>query len=411
MARPKSEVRHPRWPPWLVLGALLCAAIVASCGDWGPRDYDSFERGAPGASSNIPVRVLTDTGRPFDGTVAIAAGLGHRLALRQDGTVWAWGNNEFGQVGDGTTTSRRYPVNVAGLSDVIRIAAAFNHSLAVTRDGTVWSWGENHRGQVGDGSHINRSSPVALNLPAPAKAIATGWTSGLAVLEDGTVWGWGDNFWGQLGDGSRTERPSPVQAVGLDGIAEVSLGDFHTLLLDNDRGVWALGENLYGQLGNGTTEERTQPTRVLTAAGEPLSATAITAGAYFSLARMHDGTVSAWGGLGSGPLSSRTGPAGAESNTAEPLSTIDGGVALAAGIKHALSLQPDGTVLAWGDNHAGQLGDGTTTTRDKPTLVVFGTGEPLRGITAISAYRDASLALRSDGTVWAWGDGAAAQSE
>jgi alpha-tubulin suppressor-like RCC1 family protein len=354
---------------------------------------------------------MTEAGLPFSGAVAIATGLGHRLALHQDGTVWAWGNNAFGQLGDGTTTNRGYPVRVAGLSDVITIGAAFNHSLALSRDGTVWSWGENHRGQVGDGTLDSRAVPVAMKLPLPAKAIAAGWTSGLAVLEDGTVWGWGDNFWGQLGDGTRTARASPVQAAGLGGIAAVSLGDFHMLALDSDGGVWALGENMYGQLGDGTTQERTQPARVLTASEEPLSATAVTAGAYFSLARTRDGTVSAWGGLGSGPFSSRTGPAGAESKVAVPVAGVQGSVALVAGMKHALAVQADGTVLAWGDNRAGQLGDGTTIPRDEPTLVMVSTGEPLRGITAVSAYRDGSLALRSDGTVWAWGDGAGALTQ
>jgi alpha-tubulin suppressor-like RCC1 family protein len=150
---------------------------------------------------------------------------------------------------------------------------------------------------------------------------------------------------------------------------------------------------------------------VLTNSSEALNAEAIAAGAYFSLARAKDGTVTAWGGLGSGPLSSRTGPAGAESKVAVPVASLEGSLALAGGRRHALALRSDGTVLAWGENQAGQLGDGTTITRDAPVLVMDGTGAPLRGITAVATYQDGSLALGSDGTVWAWGNGAGSWSE
>jgi alpha-tubulin suppressor-like RCC1 family protein len=385
---------------------MLWALTVAACGEWGPRDYASFERGEPGPSASRPVAVRAETGQPFDGAVAIAIGLGHRLALRADGTVWAWGNNAFGQLGDGTTTHRTSPVRVARLREVVAIGAAFNHSLALTHDGVVWSWGENHRGQLGDGTLVLRPEPVPVILPAPAKAVAAGWTSGVAVLEDETVWGWGDNFWGQLGDGTRTARSAPVPAIGLRGITAVSMGDFHTLALDRDGGVWALGENLYGQLGDGTTQSRAQPARVVTASGDPLLGAAVTAGAYYSLVRMRDGTAWSWGGQGGGPLPSRTGPPGVGSVRAVLLARVEGSIALAGGMNHALALQPDGSVRAWGDNHAGQLGDGTTTAHDRPALVLGPDGAPLDGITAIAAYRDGSLALRSDGTVWAWGAGA-----
>ena len=145
---------------------------------------------------------------------AIAAGGDHSLMLRYDGTVWASGNNGYGQLGDGTTTTRSTPVQVSGLTNITAIAAGWYHSLALRSDGTVWAWGWNGAGQLGDGTTTDRSTPVQVSSLTNITAIAAGAAHSLAIKSDGTVWAWGNNGAGQLGDGTTTYRTTPVQVSG-----------------------------------------------------------------------------------------------------------------------------------------------------------------------------------------------------
>jgi len=194
--------------------------------------------------------------------VQIAGGGHHSLALRNDGTVWAWGRNNYGQLGDGTTTERHTPVQVANLTGVQAIAGGFSHSLALRSDGTVWAWGRNSKGQLGDGTTTNRTTPVqVLNLTG-VQAIAGGFFHSLALKSDGTVWAWGYNHFGQLGDGTTANRTIPVQVADLTGVQAIAAGSDHSLALRNDGTVWAWGWNYLGQLGDGTTANRSIPVQV-----------------------------------------------------------------------------------------------------------------------------------------------------
>ncbi|MCR2806297.1 RCC1 domain-containing protein [Paenibacillus soyae] len=209
----------------------------------------------------------------LDSVVDIAAGHLHSLALRSDGTVWAWGNNDSGQHGvpggltfnDGpyTTTYRHTPVQVQGLDSVVAIAAGYSHSLALKSDGTVWAWGHNSSGQLGDASTTNRFTPVQVTNLGSVTAIAAGSSHSLALKSDGTVWTWGHNASGQLGDGSTTNRSSPVQVSGLDSVSSIGTNDgSHSVAVKSDGTIWAWGANNAGQLGDGTTINRSTPVRV-----------------------------------------------------------------------------------------------------------------------------------------------------
>ena len=159
--------------------------------------------------------------------VAAAGGESFSLAVKSDGTVWAWGYNDFGQLGDGTTTKRLVPVQVAGLSGVVAVAAGKYHSLALKSDGTVWAWGRNYYGQLGDGTTAERHAPVQVSGLSGVLALAAGESHSLAVRSDGTVRAWGNNEDGQLGDGTwglGIYRPVPVQVSGLSGVAAVASG-------------------------------------------------------------------------------------------------------------------------------------------------------------------------------------------
>jgi len=192
----------------------------------------------------------------------------HTMALKSDGTVWAWGYNGSGQLGDGSTTDRYTPVEVSGLSGVMDIAAGDSHSLALKSDGTVWAWGYNGSGQLGDGSTTDRYTPVEVSGLSGVMDIAAGDSHSLALKSDGTVWAWGQNEYGQLGDGTTTQRTTPIQASDLSGVVVIAAGSGHSLAMQLDGTVWAWGINVYGERGNGTSFIQNTPLQVNINLGE-----------------------------------------------------------------------------------------------------------------------------------------------
>ena len=312
--------------------------------------------------------------------------------LKDDGTVWAWGDNYSGQFGDGTTTSSTTPIQASGLLAVTAIAAESDHTVALKNDGTVWTWGSNWNGQLGDGTTTNSPHPIQVPGLSGVVAIAVGRTHTVAQKVDGTVWAWGDNSYGQIGDGTTTLCLSPAPVSGMSGFAAIAVGFYHTVALQDDGTVWAWGENDYGQIGDDTIGRRTTPVKVSGIS----EVAAVAANFGHSVALKDDGTVWGWGSnasgqLGDGSTTSRTTPV-----KASGLSEI---VAITAGLSHTVALKADGTVWAWGDNSFGQLGDGTTTFRRTTPVQVSSLSE----VSAIAAGHGHTVALKNDGTVWAWG--------
>jgi hypothetical protein len=225
---------------------------------WGYNNYGQLGNGTY-SNSNVPVQVSGLTG-----VTAIAWGWWHSLALKNDGTVWAWGYNKQGQLGDGTKTDSNVPVQVSGLTGVTAIAGSWKHSLALKNDGTVWAWGYNGDGQLGNGTNTNSNVPVQVSGLAGITAIAGGYQHSLALKNDGTVWAWGYNGDGQLGNGTNTNSNVPVPVSGLTGITAIAGGGYHSLALKSDGAVWAWGENYSGQLGNGAWGDNSNfPVQVL----------------------------------------------------------------------------------------------------------------------------------------------------
>lgn len=227
---------------------------------WGMNSSGQLGDGT-GLNSEIPVTVAG-----LSGVVAIAAGQEFSLALKADGSVWAWGGNHFGQLGDGTLTGRLTPVQVTGLSSVVAIAtgATSMHGLAVKSDGTVWAWGWNGMGQLGDGTYVDRWNAVQVPGLSGVKSVATGTGHSVAVGIDGAARTWGANMHGQLGTGTMIDTTSPVPVTSLSGITSVSAGQTHTVVLKADGTVWSWGGNSFsGQLGDGTLVDRSSPVQVV----------------------------------------------------------------------------------------------------------------------------------------------------
>jgi alpha-tubulin suppressor-like RCC1 family protein len=207
---------------------------------------------------SLPEKVL-NIGRIID----IAAGDYHSLAIEKGGTIWSWGFNNYGQLGHGNTTfTVDTPRQVQTLTNAIDVDGGFHHSLGIRADSTVWAWGENNYGQLGNGTFNDTSLPVQVKNIDSAIQVAAGSNYSLALKSDGTVWAWGRNTYGQLGDNSTVDRALPVKVKNLNNVVDIAAGNGHAVAVRADGTVWAWGKNNYGQLGNGTTQDDSIPVQV-----------------------------------------------------------------------------------------------------------------------------------------------------
>ncbi len=404
---------------------------------WG--DNTNGQLGAENQYDNQKERAEVGQIPGLSGVTAIAAGPGYALALKNDGTVYAWGDNAYGQLGNGTKTETYVPAQVTGLTDVIQISAGRLHSAAVTEDGSLYMWGNNNRGQLGDGTTDEHLIPVRISgLPAVYEAAAGG--SHTAVAAENGIYAWGDNTYGQLGDGTRTRRFSPVKTNLSGQIQHIAAGLSHTAAVRSDGTVYTWGDNASGQLGDGTVTDSVHPAIV---SGLP-AVQAISAGEAFCAAITEDGEVYTWGDnsygqLGDGTTQSSALPVqtidienveqisagkqhaiavskanalfawGSNSHyqiginrtkSAQPIAVyrLDQIKTAAAGVHHNLAVREDGTVVAWGYNNFGQLGTGTNINYGDPVRI-----PNLTDVQSVAAGYYHSLALKGDGTVYAWG--------
>jgi len=295
---------------------------------------------------------------------AASAGNEHTAAVKTDGTLWTWGCNSFGRLGDGTATNRSSPGTVAGGGTTWCAASAGGfHTAAVKTDGTLWTWGANGYGRLGDGTATNRSSPVTVAGGGTTWCAASaGGFHTAAVKTDGTLWTWGYNARGQLGDGTATNRSSPgTVAGGGNSWCRVSVGRTHAVAIKTDGTLWTWGCNSHGQLGDGTTTNRSSP---VTAAGGDTNWCFASAGNVYTAAVKTDGTLWTWGTNSGGQLGD-----GTTTLRSSPGTVAGGGTTwciASAGDSHTAAIKTDGTLWTWGVNSQGRLGDGTTTSRLSP---------------------------------------------
>lgn len=283
-------------------------------------------------------------------------GVAHALAIRKDGSLWGWGSNRYGQLGDGTKTQRDLPVQVG--TGYVAISTSSHHTIGIKSDGSLWAWGDNGHGELGNGT--TSASLVPVKVGDGFAAVDVTLYNSVALAKDGTVFAWGFYLNDELGDGSTADRLSPARVPGLVNITAIARGDNHTLALTSDGTVWAWGRNASGELGDGTYVNRSMPVRVASLDG----VVAISASG-FSLALKADGSLWAWGdsfssGLGDG----RT----LKSNV--PIRIGTGFASISAGYSHALAGKADGSLRAWGANGQGQLGDGSIADGGIPVPVV-----------------------------------------
>jgi alpha-tubulin suppressor-like RCC1 family protein len=322
------------------------------------------------------------------------------LALDVSGHVWAWGVSAYGQLGPNAASDTETPVDV-GLSRIVDIAAGNDHNLAVDLDGNVWAWGINSFGELGLGVQGDWTEPNPTPRQVPGlpriSRVGAGGLHSIALAENGDVYGWGYNTSGQVGDGSvlpaNTGRLSPVK-LAIANVAQISAGGSHNLVLTSDGALWAWGSDLFGALGNNSKHDLRVPTRI----DRLHNVSAIAAGGNHSLAMAPARPT--W----SAYVSSQT---GASKPAFSPVAGLSNVVWLAAGARHSLAVTADHRVWAWGDNTFKQLGfTGPDATAPVEVIIPL---DPGQGIVAVAAGSAHSVALRSDGSVWTWGDGSRGQ--
>ena len=348
----------------VIAGGYYHSLFVCSNGDvWSCGLNNTGELGDGSTiDKSTPVQVTS-----LSGITAVSAGNGHSIFLKNDSTVWACGWNGYGELGDGTTVDESTPVQVSGLTAITAIAATTGiHSLFLKKDGTVWACGKNDYGQLGIGTIDNNPhpTPVQISSLSGITAIATGGNHSFFLKSNGTVWTCGYNGYGQLGDGTGVNQSIPVQVSSLTGIIAMAGGMNHSLFLKNNNSVWTCGANAAGQLGDGTTTDRATPVQVTSLSG----IIGIAGGQNHSLFLKNNGTVWACGYNGYGQLADGT---TVDKSTPVQASSLGGITAIAAGHFHSLFLQ-SGTVWTCGENNYGQLGDATLVDKSSPVKISIG---------------------------------------
>ena len=370
--------------------ALLADGTVRA---WGQNDDGQLGDGTRiDRLAPVPVAGLA-------GVRSVAAAYSASAAVLDDGTVMTWGTNAFGMLGLGATnpyvSDRALPGPVPGLTGMAEVSAGTFNFIARRQSGGAVGWGDNEQGQLGDGTTLPQAAPVPVAGLAQAAALAVGDKVSYATLADGSVRGWGSNRTGMLTVAREERFSTPLVVRGIDGVTAVAAGYDYSLALRADGTVWGWGANHLAQLGDGTTTPRSVPVQVTGVSG----VTAICAGVNLSAALRSDGTVWTWGYVRQGLDGSYFTEAGRRAIVMPGLADV---VDIACGSAHLLARRRDGSVWAFGYNGEGQLGRGTTTLFESVPAPVTG----LAGIVAIAGSYERAFAVSGDGSVFAWGSGA-----
>jgi len=316
----------------------------------------------------------------------VAAGGSHTCAIKTNGSLWCWGNNLFGQLGDRTYTDRNTPVQIMP-SGATSVSLGGSHTCAIKTNGSLWCWGANGDGELGDGTDTAKNTPVQI-MSSGVSSVELGQDYTCAVKTNGSLWCWGYNGYGQLGDGTNTSRNAPVQVMS-SGVVSVALGYYHTCVIKTNGSLWCWGNNTSGQIGDGTNIDKNTPVQIM-----PSGVSSVSLGKDHTCAIKVDGSLWCWGYNYLGQLGD-----GANSSRNTPIQIMSSGVSsVSLGDSHTCAIKTNGSLWCWGNNTSGQLGDGTNTNKNTPVQIMSS------GVSSVSLGYNHTCAIKADGSLWCWGD-------
>lgn len=367
LVKTKSKVKQ------LALGAFL--GLVLSLQPLSTTHIYSFNMGKSGIDQRV------------------SAGASFSMAVKENNTLWAWGQNDAGQLGDGTTVRKDEPVQI--MNAVVSVSAGHSHAMAIKTDGTLWAWGDNSAGQLGIGTsggraalfdeNYDKSFPV--QIMSNVAAVSAGYWHTMAIKTDGTLWAWGLNGAGQFGNGTTDSSSVPVQV--MSGVAAVSTGEHYSMVIKTDGTLWAFGQNNFGQLGNGSTTDNSVPNSV------PIKIMSnvkeVSASKSHTMALKTDGTLWAWGWNMYGQLGD-----GNKTDSHVPVKVMDNIKSVSIGDDYSQVIKNDGSVWGWGSTSNTRLGIQASSSSIEPTRIES-------GVISISSGWQNTVAIKDDGAIWHWG--------
>lgn len=325
--------------------------------------------------------------------IKVDAGKKYNIVLKDDGTVWSWGDNTYGQLGDGTYTNRNYPVQVIGLSSIVTIDAGPYHCVAVKNDGTVWIWGKNDSGQLGDGTYTNKSTPMKVAALSGIVDISCGKDFTIAVKNDGTLWTWG--FISGIGLSYNYNSVTPINISSISNVTSVKAGEVHVLALKSNGELWTWGRNDCGQCGDGSSNNKFEPVFIMS------EVSSIGTGDTYSFAIKKNGTIWGWGRNTWGQLGN--GKQNQFCYTPVQMIGATNAKYITGGDEHTIVLKNDGTAWVCGADQYGELGDGITYSDFKNEKTTLNQLPGINGITSVSAGAYFTVVTLDDGSVWGCG--------
>jgi alpha-tubulin suppressor-like RCC1 family protein len=321
----------------------------------------------------------------------VASGQYASCAVAEGGTLWCWGSNRSGEVGDGTQAGRWSPTRVEG-TGWVEVTTRESHVCGRKADGTLWCWGANGSGQLGDRTTTAKLAPTQVGSEATWLKVSAGVAHTCGLKEDGSLWCWGEASNGQLGTGATTDRTSPTRVGTATNWTDLSVGAWHTCALKTDHTLWCWGENQDATLGDGTTTDRLEPTRI----GDGDNWARVGAGSTVTCALTSGGVLYCWGYNASGQVGDGT---TTKRLVPRKIGTEGNWVTVDSSGHHTCGVDVQGSLWCWGHNANGRLGDGTQVNRWSPTLT-----DDQRRWVGVACGRFHTCAVAADGSAWCWGD-------